>query len=229
MNKVVNLFTLGLLFLFTFLAVGTYEDLSLSVYEVNQIKFINEICYGIIFTITLLGILRIKRRWVAIKDIKAFKKFIYISPLSKKAKLMALMFYLLEIIFLSFFIGVFVKELHLDVDGLITPMLIIVSLLVLEILIAAIYTLTSKNVMIIGVNKNLVAFFDREIHVIYFDGLQRISIYQNMFHFKYKLDLNRFIEVDYIPKENLMAFKNALENVLKDKNVFIDETFRQLK
>jgi hypothetical protein len=50
-----------------------------------------------------------------------------------------------------------------------------------------------------------------------------------MFHFKYKLDLNRFIEVDYIPKENLMAFKNALENVLKDKNVFIDETFRQLK
>ena len=228
MNKVINILSVSILFLFTFLAVGNIEDIGISVYEINQIKFLKEICYGIIVVITLLALLRIQRRWVGIKDIKSFKKFIYKTPLSKKAKTLALVFSVMEIIFLSFFIAIYFKELSHDVDFLLLPIIIVLLIIVLEIILFTTIALKSKNIMIMGVNQNLIAFFDREIHIVYFDGLQRISIYQNRLHFKYKLDLNVFVEIDYIPKENLLEFKKHLEQVLLAKNVFIDDSFREL-
>jgi len=228
MNKVINILSVSILFLFTFLAVGNIEDIGISVYEINQIKFLKEICYGIIVVIALLALLRIQRRWVGIKDIKSFKKFIYKTPLSKKAKTLALVFSVMEIIFLSFFIAIYFKELSHDVDFLLLPIIIVLLIIVLEIILFTTIALKSKNIMIMGVNQNLIAFFDREIHIVYFDGLQRISIYQNRLHFKYKLDLNVFVEIDYIPKENLLEFKKHLEQVLLAKNVFIDDSFREL-
>jgi len=228
MNKVINILSVSILFLFTFLAVGNIEDIGISVYEINQIKFLKEICYGIIVVITLLALLRIQRRWVGIKDIKSFKKFIYKTPLSKKAKTLALVFSVMEIIFLSFFIAIYFKELSHDVDFLLLPIIIVLLIIVLEITLFTTIALKSKNIMIMGVNQNLIAFFDREIHIVYFDGLQRISIYQNRLHFKYKLDLNVFVEIDYIPKDNLLEFKKHLEQVLLAKNVFIDDSFREL-
>ena len=228
MNKVINIFSLVLLFLFSFLAVGNYEDIGISVYEINDIKYLKEICFGLTVVIGLFGLLRIQRRWTGIKDIKSFKKFIYKTPLSKKGKALIIMFSVMEIIFLSFFVGLFIKELHLDVDNYLKPIIAVLLIIIAEIFFFTLYALNSKDVLIMGVNKNLVAFFDREIHIIYFDGLQRISIYQNRLHFKYKLDLNIFVEIDYIPKENLLDFKQNLETVLLKKNVFIDDSFREL-
>jgi len=228
MNKVINIFSLVLLFLFSFLAIGNYEDIGISVYEINDIKYLKEICFGLIVVIGLFGLLRIQRRWTGIKDIKSFKKFVYKTPLSKKAKALMAMFSVMEIIFLSFFIGLFIKELHLDINNYLTPMIVALLMIIAEIIIFTIYVFKSKNVLIMGVNTNLIAFFDREIHIVYFDGLQRISVYQNRLHFKYKLDLNVFVELDYIPQENLLEFKQNLENVLLKKDVFIDNSFREL-
>ena len=228
MNKIINIFSLVLLFLFSFLAVGNYEDIGISVYEINDIKFLKEICFGLTVVIGLFGLLRIQRRWTGIKDIKSFKKFVYKTPLSKKAKGLVLMFSVMEIIFLSFFVGLFVKELHLDVEHYLTPIIVVLLIIIGEIIIFTIYALQSKDVLIMGVNKNLIAYFDREIHIVYFDGLQRISVYQNRLHFKYKLDLNIFVELDFIPKENLLEFKQSLEEVLLEKGVFIDDSFREL-
>jgi hypothetical protein len=229
MNKVINIFSLVLLFLFSFLAIGNYEDIGISVYEINDIKYLKEICFGLIIVIGLFGLLRIQRRWTGIKDIKSFKKFAYKTPLSKKAKALVVMFSVMEIIFLSFFIGLFIKELHLDVYNYLTPMIIVLLIIIIEIIFFTIYVFNAKDVLIMGVNKNLIAFFDREIHIVYFDGLQRISIYQNRLHFKYKLDLNVFVEIDYIPQENLLDFKQALENVLAKKKIFIDNSFQELE
>ncbi|MGV6860955.1 MAG: hypothetical protein ACWA41_04235 [Putridiphycobacter sp.] len=228
MNKVVNIFTLGFLFLFSFLVVGNYEDIGISVYEIDQIKFLKEISIGIIVVVALLGFIRIKRRWVGVKDIKAFNKFEYVSPLSKKAKTMVVMFGVMEIVFLSFFVALFLKELPLDIDHLLLPMMGILLLLILEIIAFTLYSFNAKNVNIIGINKNLITYFDREIHIVFFDGLQRISIYQNRLHFKYKLDLNIFVELDFVPKENLLTFKAELEKVLLAKGVFIDDSYRLL-
>lgn len=200
----------------------------MSVYEINDIKYLKEICFGLIVVTGLFGLLRIQRRWTGIKDIKKFKKFVYKTPLSKKAKALIIMFSSMEIIFLSFFIGLFLKELHLDINNYLTPMIMVLSIIIAEIIIFTIYAFKSKNVLIMGVNTNLIAFFDREIHIVYFDGLQRISVYQNRLHFKYKLDLNIFVELDYIPQKNLLEFKQNLESVLQKKDVFIEDSFREL-
>ncbi len=228
MNKVINIFSLILLFLFSFLAIGNIEDIGISVYEINDIKFLREICLGLILVIGLFGWLRIQRRWTGIKDIKSFNKFVYKTPLSKKAKAMVVMFSAMELIFLSFFVGLFVKELPFDVDQVLLPIIVVLVIIIVEIIIFTVYAFKSKNILIMGVNKNLIAFFDREIHIVYFDGLQRISVYQNRLHFKYKLDLNIFVEIDYIPQENLIDFKKSLESVLLKKEVFIDDSFREL-
>ena len=85
MNKVVNLLTLIVLFVWSFFALGSINDLNFSVYSIRSIPFLNEISYALTAVVFLLGLIRIKRRWEAIKDIKAFSKFIYTTRLSKKS------------------------------------------------------------------------------------------------------------------------------------------------
>jgi len=98
---------------------------------------------------------------------------------------------------------------------------------VLETIIFMVKLNTSENIKI-GVTSNLIAYFDREINIYYFGGLQQVAVYQNRLHLKYRDELHMFVELDIIPEGELLNFKNAVYNVLKEKDIFFDESFREL-
>ena len=227
MNKVINSFSLVVILVWCFFALGFINDLNFSVYQIRSIPFIVEIVYAITVVVLLLGLLRIKRRWEGLRDIKKFTKFIYTTRLSKKSIGLSTVFMSIETVFMIFFILLSLDAYLMDKGTLLLPMFAVLSFLSIESIIFLIKLRTDPNIKI-GVNKNLVAYFDREMHIYYFDGLQQISVYQNRLHFKYKTDLNMFMELDIIPTDELPNFKTALQSVLQDKDVFFDESFREL-
>jgi hypothetical protein len=227
MNKVINSLTLLVLFAYCFFAIGSINDLNFSVYSIRSIPFLPQIVFGLTGVVFLLGLLRIKRHWEGVRDIKSFSKFIYSTPISKKSINLATVFFISEVIFLSFFLAISYNAYLLDKGFLLIPMFGVLGFLIVEILFFLYKLRTSKEIFKLGVNTNLVAYFEREMHIYYFDGLQQISVYQNRLHFKYKKGLHMFLELDLIPEDELYNFKTALNSVLKDKPLFFDESYRE--
>jgi hypothetical protein len=227
MNKVVNSMSLVFLILYAFFAFGSINDLNFSVYQLKEFPFLTQIIYGLALVIFLLGALRIKRRWTGLNDIKSFTKFTYSTKLSKKAIILATVFFIAEIIFMVFFLFLAVDSQKLDNGVILIPIFVTLILFVVETLIFIVKLHTSQNIKI-GVTSNLIAYFDREINIYYFGGLQQIAVYQNRLHLKYRDELHMFMELDIIPEGELLNFKNAVAAVLKEKDVFFDESFREL-
>ncbi|MFK8036648.1 MAG: hypothetical protein AB8B74_00030 [Crocinitomicaceae bacterium] len=227
MNKVINLFSLLLFSIFAFLAIGSIYDLGFSVYEVNDIPYIKPIAYGLSFLILLLGLIRVKRRFEGRKDIKKYRGFTFSAPISKVAINNSTVFLGIEIVFGVGLIIILVKIIGLDVQNLILPLLIIVTGLVVENIIYLVYFRLNHSIFKIGIGPQFIAYFDREMHLYYYKGMQRIEIYQNMINFKFKKDLNLFLNLDIIPHNQQQAFFESLEKVLLDKNVFFDDSYHQ--
>jgi hypothetical protein len=126
-----------------------------------------------------------------------------------------------------FFLFLAVDSQKLDNGTILLPMFGMLIFFVLETLTFLVKFHTSENIKI-GVTTNLIAYFDREINIYYFGGLQQVAVYQNRLHLKYRDELHMFMELDIIPEEELLNFKNAVYAVLKDKDIFFDESFREL-
>jgi len=228
MNKVVNIFTLVLLIVLSFFIFGSIYDLSISVYHVRSIHFIPQIVYGISGLILLLGLIRVRRRWEGVLDMKKFNDFDYATQISKKSIQYSIIFFMAEIVFLSFFAYFFYNSHYLDEENLVIPIVLILLFLIIELFLFYIINLIVKNNGKIVLNKNLLAYFDREMHIFYFDGLQRIESMQGMLNFKYKMDLNLILPLNIIPEKELKLFKEKLIEIMEEKSVYVDENVRKL-
>ena len=227
MNKVVNSMSLVFLILYAFFAFGSINDLNLSVYQLKEMPFLLPIIYGLAIIIFLLGVIRIKRRWTGLRDIKSFSKFKYTTKLSKKAIVLATVFFISEVVFMVFFLFLAIDSQKLDGGQVLYPIFAILILFIVETLVFIGKLYSSKNIKV-GVSDTLIAYFDREINIYYYGGLKQVAVYQNRLHLKYRDDLHMFLELDIIPEEELLNFKNAVYSVLKDKDIFFDESFREL-
>ena len=227
MNKIVNIFSLILLITFTFFTVGSLYDLGFSVYKVNDIPYVKAIVSGLSFLVLILGIIRIKRRWEGKKDISKFSKFTFHTAISRRQKKQASLFIAIEVIFACFFVIIFTTIMSMDEHYYVLPMLIIVLFLAIENLIYLILFLKDNKTFQIGISDQLIAYFDREMHLYYYDGLQRIEIYQDMINFKYKKDLNLFLNLQIVPEKELYPFLDKLKTTLESKHIFFDDSFHQ--
>ncbi|MFD1551511.1 hypothetical protein DNU06_03595 [Putridiphycobacter roseus] len=227
MNKIINIFSLILFIIFAFFAIGSIYDLGFSVYEVNDIPNIQAIVYGISALFLLLGLIRIKRRLDGKKDIRNFKQFVFAVPIAKNQINLSTLLISIELLFGFFFLFILLLIRNLD-DALLTlPLLIIVSVLLLESLVYLIIFRSKRKAFKIGVSPKFVAYFDREMHLYYYKGLKRVEVYQNMLNFRYKKDLNLFLNLDVIPEEQKENFFNNLNAVLDTEVVFIDDSYHQ--
>ncbi|MFK8043985.1 MAG: hypothetical protein AB8B72_00720 [Crocinitomicaceae bacterium] len=227
MNKVINLFSLILLIIFGFFAIGSIYDLGFSVYEVNDIPYIKQIGYGLTLLILLLGIIRIKRRLEGRQDIKGYNGFVFSSPISKPILNSATVFLGIEIFFGAGVIIILSKIIPWDEEFLVLPMLIVVSLLTLENITYLIFLRKNPSNYKIGIGPQFIAYFDREMHIYYYKGLKRVEVYQGMINFRYKKDLNLFLNLDIIPIDEQKVFFNALQSTLSDYNIFFDDSYHQ--
>jgi len=235
MNKVVNILS-GIFFLsFGFLVMALGLDLSLSNgLSLKNLPWQTEICAAITFVVLLLGLLRIKRRWQGVNDMKRFDAFRFVRPVSHKILGLSTLFTMAEtvfmiggIIFLSFLMGL--------EPTLVYPMMIVLLILSIESGWFALRITQKGKAFRIGISDRAVAYFDREMHILYFSSLIRVEMHQDMINFQYKDDLNLFLPLDVIRKEDRAEFRETLMMSLKEyelkkgKSIYFDDAFRNLE
>lgn len=224
MNKFVNIWIV-IFFLVSLPPVlgleygGTYELFGLKLpgeeFEYNSIIYT---CFAGL--ILVFGILKASRRWMGMRIAKQTQKFLFSVPVSKSRKNRILTYGLLET--LCLFAGVY---FYLRISSV----TFIVAMAFLFLAIEHILHLVvgfSTNSFRVGITKKAVVSNDRDVSVMYFSGLRKVSIHQQTIYFDYIKELTLHIPVNSIAKENWNEFKVQLKEQVNPDKVFFNQAFK---
>jgi hypothetical protein len=86
MNKVVNIFSLAILAVFSLMVMAVVYDLSLaSGMSLRGLPYKIELFTGFALLILLLGAIRIRRKWQGNNDMRKFSRFVFERKLSRSS------------------------------------------------------------------------------------------------------------------------------------------------
>ncbi len=226
MNRTINIFSgITLLLLFALLSAVIY-DFSISNISLRGLPLKFEVFTGISFVIFLLGLVRAKRRWQGVRDMKNYKNFVYSKQASPKSLKFASLFSILEIV--GMLCGlIYAYGLYQVSPDYVLPIIIVLGVLVLESIIFFMKLSAKGDSFKYGIDDEVLAYFVREMNLIYYKGLLKVELYQkDMINFQYKNDLNIIFPTNVIEKADRPEFRDNLIKILEDKNVYIDDAFR---
>ncbi|MDX1446201.1 hypothetical protein [Lishizhenia sp.] len=227
MNRFVNIWTV--IFFILSLPFAMALDYA-GIYKLFGIEFpgpdfeYNDLIYGILAGIfLLLGALKASRRWVGLFIARQTQKFVWSAPLSKARKQRILMYSLLEVtVLVSMAVFYF----------MISPILIYVGLaLVIVATEHLLHTFVGlgKDWFRVGITSKAVVSTDREVTVMYYTGLRKVSIHQQTLYLEYIKDLTLHIPSNAIQQGEVEAFKQHLVEQVDREKVFFNEAFKAWK
>ncbi len=73
----------------------------------------------------------------------------------------------------------------------------------------------------VGVTSKAVIMADRDVQLIYFSGLRKVSIHQDSLYFDYIKDLQLFFPLDCVDSQDRDSFFETLSNQLDKDKVFV--------
>ncbi|MEX1191712.1 MAG: hypothetical protein WED10_11480 [Brumimicrobium sp.] len=216
MNKFFNIWILIFTVLtFPFaLAVGLNVDFSILGLKIPGEEFeFKEILFGtsaaIIF---LLGALKSSKRWSGIRVVKQKSRFLFSTEISKQRKNRVLLYNTIEIVFAILFAFIFwyFTESAIYIS-------IVFIIIMLDYIANSIAGIGQKKYRV-GMTRKAIVAVDREVKVIYFQGLKRITKHQQTLYFEYINDLVLHFPTNLIPESEQENFlKTLMENVSPDK------------
>lgn len=227
MNRAINIFSILVLAIYFSMVTAVIFDFSISNLTLKGMPFKFEIFTGLSVLFFFMGLIRVKRRWQGVRDMKKYSNFIYSNEINKPALTFASLFSIVEIIMLS--LGLLYAYSLLDLNqNYVFPMIIALAVLIVESIVFFLKLKSKGKSFRYGMDDKVVAFFVREMHLYYFTGLLRVELYQkDVINFTYREDLNLALPTNIIAKEDRVVFRDHLIKILEKKNVYIDDAFRQ--
>ena len=218
MNKFFNLWIIIITVVslpFT-LAVGLNEDFHIFGYKVQGIEFEYKfITFSIIASLLfLLGALKATKKWMGLNVTRQKHRFIYTAFISDERKLRVLLYNSIEIIFLAIFGGFF---FYISDDTLYIGLIFFI--LTGEHFINTILGIHKKYYRI-GITKKAIIRVDREIDLIYFKGLQKITKHQQTLYFDYPDNLVLHFPLNVIPDDQHKTFYATLKEQVDPNKVY---------
>ena len=219
MNRFINV--LLLIILLNSMLVGIYVGFDLPVFFLKtngaNIPYRDMIFTSLGILIFIINARRSIHRWKGIYITSKQKKFKWNKPISLNRKNRIKLYTIIEvsiIIFISFSLF------------LITSQAWLISLAYLVgALDNLIFTTNGikNNKFRVGISSKALIIADREVTILYFKGLRKISIQQNSIYFDYIKELQLSFPYDCIDIENRNAFFNALQEEIDSDSVFISK------
>lgn len=224
MNKSVNILLFILFIPTALLAVLVGFDLPLGFLRLtgSNLPFAKEIFYVLAGLFFILGGRRSVQRWSGLKMVLDPSKFIWCKPMDPKRVSRTYMYLMLEMVFHLFFAIVLY-----GVTPLFFPVTIALLILALDHFLFAMIG-RSKKLFRIGVTKNAIVFADREVTVMYFSGLRKVTVQQQSLYFDYIKELQLSASLDGVTTEDRKSFREAIERVVDRDVVFFSEGFKAL-
>jgi hypothetical protein len=226
MNRVINTFTFLALAIYCFLVFVIVSDLSFSTWNLKGLPYKFEIITTLTLIVLMLGLIRMHRRWQGTRDMKRYSNFVYVTDVDRGQLQQGILVTALEVLF--FVAVIFFCLMYTELSPeYVRPMIAVLAFISLESVVFIVRLIAGGKAFRAGFNEDVIAYFDREMHLFYYTGLQRVELNQNdLINFQYRDGLNITFATDAIPKSERKAFRTALINVLETKNVYVDDTFR---
>jgi hypothetical protein len=216
MNRFFN--ALLLFFLFPTMAVTVFVgfDLPVEFLRVSgsnlPYRFEAFLIFGLL--LLLINIRRTIRRWMGMYIVNRKNKFRWNTEVSKERRQRVVAYNLLE----GFVMGSVGLGLYMVTPQAWFPAVALLFCTV-DNLVFTIIGITGHRFRA-GVTSKAVILADRDVQLLYFIGLRKVSIHQQSIYFDYIKGLQLNIPVDSIPEEKRSEFFAAIEGVVDKDKVF---------
>jgi hypothetical protein len=222
MNKFVNI--LLLLISFPALAFVVYIGFDFPVEFLkttgNNIPFKQEIFLGFGAILLTVGGRRSMKRWTGMRMVSQISRFQWNYPMGKSRIRQANMYLNLEAM-----MHLFLAFATYTITPQAWPISAVYLMLGIDHLIFEIYG-TSRNKFRVGITKNAIVVADRDVKIIYFSGLRKVSTQQQSLFFDYIKELQIAIPIDAVAAENRTSFRETIEQIVDRDKVFFSEGFK---
>ena len=219
MNRFINVLLLIIMLNSMLVAIYVGFDLPVFFLKTNgaNIPYRNIIFASLGLLIFIINVRRSIHRWAGIYITSKQKKFKWNKPISLNRKNRIKLYTIIEV---TIMILVSISLFSLTSQA---------WLISLAYLIGAIDNIIfttngiKKNKFRVGISSKALIIADREVTVLYFRGLRKISIQQNSIYFDYIKELQLSFPYDCIASENRKTFFNTLKEEIDSDSVFISE------
>lgn len=218
MNRSINLMLGFFLFPAMLIAIFVGFDLPIEFLRVSghSLPYKSEIFlgFGLLFAILILR--RSIRRWMGMRIVSKVKKFKWNAAVSKQRKVRVTTYLLLEAMVMLF---VSIAFYNISVSAL--PIAIAFMIGVVDNLVFMMVGANSR--FRVGLSSKALIVADREVTLLYFTGLRRISLHQQTVYFDYIKGLQLSFPLDCIQEDMREEFFTQLEGQVDRDRVFFSK------
>lgn len=223
MNKFVNI--LMLLLMLPTMAITIYVGFDLPVEFIKttgeHMPFKAELFLIFAGLLLIVGARRSVRRWLGVRMVNQIPRFQWNEPMGA-SRLKQVNLYLIMEAGVSFFLAFSCWV----VTHQSWPVVLVMTVLGIDHLLFAIVG-RQKNRFRVGVTSKAIVVADRDIKVIYFSGLRRVSTHQQSLFFDYIKELQFAVPIDVVAQENRTLFREAIEKNINRDKVYFSEGFKE--
>ncbi|MCH2228982.1 MAG: hypothetical protein MK105_01465 [Crocinitomicaceae bacterium] len=219
MNRFINMLLLFLLVPTMLMAIYVGFDLPVSFLKTTgaHIPYREEIFLVLGLLILIVNVRRSIRRWMGMRIVSKQMKFKWNEPVSKTRKRRIITYTILEVLVMTF-VGV---ALYIVTPLAWFPAIAFIFGAADNIVFTTVGL--SGNHYRIGLSSKALIIADREVILLYFKGLRKISIQQQSIYFDYIKGLQLTFPSDCIQDEHRSEFFKLLEEQIDQERVFFSK------
>lgn len=218
MNSFINLLLLIISLPTLLLSVFVGFDLPIDFLHTTgkRLPFHTEVYLVLGLLLLIIGLRRSIRRWMGVNMVKQQTKFIWNQPISTERKKRVFVYNSLEaLVFLSLMLA------HLFLTQV--AFFVVTAYLILA-LDAILFLLINVKDFRVGLSSKAILVADREIVLIYLNGLRKVSVSQQTIYFDYIEELQLSFPLDCIEPAQKTEFFEALEGQIDRDRVLFHHT-----
>ena len=218
MNSFINLLLLVISLPTLLLSVFVGFDLPIDFLHTTakRLPFRTEVYLVLGLLLLIIGLRRSIRRWMGVSMVKQQTKFIWNQPISTERKKRVFVYNSLEaLVFVSLMLA------HLFLSKV--AFFVVTAYLILA-LDAILFLLINGKEFRVGLSSKAILVADREIVLIYLNGLRKVSVSQQTIYFDYIEELQLSFPLDCIEPGQKTEFFEALEGQIDRDRVLFHHT-----
>lgn len=194
-------------------------DLPIEMFKIsgNNLPYKDYIFLGLGMLIVIVITRRSIRRWMGMSIVNKVKKFKWNAEVSKERKSRVRVYLLLEALVMTF-IGI---ALYQVCETALAPGIAFLIGATDSVIFAA---AGGNGRYRVGISSKAVIVADREVILLYFTGLRKISVHQQTTYFDYIKGLQLSFPTDCIQDEEREEFLKVLEAQIDPNRVFFSKT-----
>ena len=218
MNRSINILLAVILMPTMLLTIFVGFDLPIDIMKTTgaQLQYRDIIFLSVAMLLGLLIIRRSVRRWMGMRIVNKLKRFKWNKPVSKERKMRVQMYLFLE----ALIMGSVAFALYQVTNEALAPAIAFLIGVIDTILFAVI---GSGEKYRVGLSSKALIVADREVTLLYFTGLRKISLHQQTVYFDYVKGLQLSFPMNCVQEENREEFFENLEDQIDPERVFFSK------